>query len=204
MKLPTGCLAALEAAINNYLRLDPDTGARMARLDGKCIALHIPGPDVTIHVMPSGNSVHLLHDYDDAPATTLSGSPLGMLQLAMGERARALFSGKVTISGDIETGQAFQAVLDDMDIDWEEHLSRLTGDIVAHRLGNAARTARDWLHDSNDAGRRNLREYLQEEVRVTPARIEIENFIDDVTRLSIDTERLAARVRRLQSGITAI
>lgn len=200
MNLPAGFLTALEAAFNNYLRLDPDTGVRMARLDGKCIAIHLAGPDVTFYVLPTSDTVHLLHHYDGAPATTLTGSPLGLLQLATGSRERALFGGKVTISGDVETGQAFQAVLDDMDIDWEEHLSRLTGDLVAHRVGNAARAAQGWLRDSRAASARNTREYLQEELRVTPARIEIDNFIDDVTRLAMDTDRLAARVQRLQAG----
>jgi len=38
MKLPAAVISGLESAINRYLRLDPDAAARMAQLDGQCIA----------------------------------------------------------------------------------------------------------------------------------------------------------------------
>ena len=41
------------------------------------------------------------------------------------DKERALFSGDVTIHGDTDTGQAFQAILETMEVDWEEHLSTL-------------------------------------------------------------------------------
>jgi ubiquinone biosynthesis protein UbiJ len=44
-----------------------------------------------------------------------------------------------------------------------------------------------------------LGEYLQEELRVLPSRIETENFSADVTRISMDVDRLTARLKRLQT-----
>jgi len=104
----------------------------------------------------------------------------------------------VTIEGDVETGQAFKAILDEMDIDWEEQLSRLTGDVMAHQLGNTARRAAGVLRDGRRTLERDIGEYLQEELRVLPTRIEAENFSADVSRLRMDTDRLAARIKRLQ------
>jgi len=99
----------------------------------------------------------------------------------------------------VETGQAFKAILDEMDIDWEEQLSRLTGDTIAHQLGNTARRAAGVLRHGRRTLERDLGEYLQEELRVLPTRIETENFSADVSRLGMDTDRLAARIRRLQT-----
>jgi ubiquinone biosynthesis protein UbiJ len=130
----------------------------------------------------------------------LRGTPLGLAQLGLGsESGKTLFSGSVTIEGDVETGQAFKAILDEMDIDWEEQLSRLTGDAIAHQLGNTARQAAGVLRQGRHTLERNIGEYLQEELRVLPTRIETENFTAAVSRLSIDTDRLAARIRRLQA-----
>ena len=111
---------------------------------------------------------------------------------------KTLFSGDVTITGDVETGQAFKAILDDMDIDWEEQLARLTGDVIAHQAGNMARRTRRVLRHGKAALEQDLGEYLREELRVLPARIEVENFSADVDRIRADTDRLAARIRRLQ------
>ena len=44
-------------------------------------------------------------------------------------------------------------------------------------------------------------EYLKEELRVLPARIEVENFSADVNRLRSDVDRLAARIQRLQHSV---
>mgnify|MGYP001816315508 FL=1 len=198
MKLPAGVIAGLEAAINRYLRLDPESMSRMAQLDVGCIAIELRGLDLTLYAQPHAGGLKISDHFDGTPDTTLSGTPLGLAQLRHGQdRERALFSGDVVITGKVESGQAFQDILEGMDIDWEEHLSRLTGDMVAHNIGNAVRRAGAFLKQGRAIARQNTTEYLQEELRVLPARIEIDNFCSDVTQLAIDTDRLAARVARL-------
>jgi len=89
--------------------------------------------------------------------------------------------------------------IDEMDIDWEEQLSKLTGDFIAHQLGNAARQAGKILQHGRNTLEQDIGEYLQEELRVLPSRIETLNFSTDVSRISMDVERLQARVKRLQN-----
>ena len=103
----------------------------------------------------------------------------------------------VTIDGDVETGQAFKGILDAMDIDWEEQLSKFTGDVIAHQLANGVRRAGTVLRHGRHTLEQDVGEYLQEELRVLLSRIETENFSHDVTRLNMDADRLAARVKRL-------
>jgi ubiquinone biosynthesis protein UbiJ len=113
------------------------------------------------------------------------------------DSADQLFSGAVAISGDTELGHNFGKLLGGLDIDWEEQLSRLTGDLLAHRIGNLARGAARWGKDALEALRQDLPEYLQEEVRLLPGRYEVEEFLTEVDRLRDDLERLEQRVRRL-------
>jgi len=200
MKLPAAIASTLEAAVNRYLSLDPATGPRLGKLGGRIIALELRGLDVTICLRIHAAGISLLDSTDAAPDTILRGTPFGMLRLGLGGNpASTLFSGTVEIEGDVDTGQAFQSLLDDMDIDWEEQLSALTGDIIAHQLGNTARTASAWLVHGRSTLEKDLSEYLQEELRVVPTHIEIENFIADVDRIGMDLDRIAARIRRLQS-----
>jgi ubiquinone biosynthesis protein UbiJ len=199
VKLPAGLISGLDMAINRYLRLDPDTLARMAQLDTHCIAIELRGLDLTLYALPGGNGISITDHCAGTPDTTISGTPFGLARIGLGrQKERALFSGEVEITGNVEVGRAFQDILEGMDIDWEEQLSRLTGDMVAHNIGNAMRNAGDLLRQGSAITRQNTTEYLQEELRVLPAHIEINNFCADVTKLAMDADRLAARVARLE------
>lgn len=199
MTLPAGLVRALESAANAWMGLDPDNRARMAALEGRCIGIEITGPGLQLFLYPGENGLRISGAHEGPADTTLHGSPFALARLGLGGNTEnSLFSGEVTISGDVETGQAFKAILDAMDIDWEEHLSRLTGDALAHQLGNAARRAGRLLRHGRLTLEQDLGDYLREELRLLPARIEIDNFADEVTGLRTDTDRLTARVRRLQ------
>jgi ubiquinone biosynthesis protein UbiJ len=197
--LPAGVCRALESAVNGWLGLDADNRARMAALENRCIGIDLQGLDLQLYLYPGGNGIRISGTPEGAVDTLLHGSPLALARLGIGgDTGKSLFSGEVTISGDVETGQAFKAILDDMDIDWEEHLSRLTGDVIAHQLGNAARRAGRVLRHGRATLEQDTGEYLKEELRVLPAHIEVDNFAADVARLRTDTDRLAARIKRLQ------
>ena len=205
MQLPAGVISGLESVINRYLRLDPDTAARMAALAGHCIGINLQVLDLQLFIYPGTQGIQLRDHIDGEPDTVLHGTPLGMARLGLGKSTeKTLFSGTVSIIGDVETGQAFKAVLDDMDIDWEEQLSMLTGDVIAHQLNNTAKRAGQAFRHSRRTLEKDIGEYLQEELRVLPARIETENFSAAVTRISIDTDRLAARIKRLQDAISSV
>lgn len=55
-----------------------------------------------------------------------------------------------------------------------------------------------WMSRNHRSLELNLAEYLQEESRVLPGPLELENFFADVDTLRDDVERLAARVQRLR------
>lgn len=204
MKLPPGFRHTLETALNSYLRLDPEAAARMAGLAGRCIAIELHGIDLTLFMLPGAQGIRILEhvDVEDGVDTTLRGTPLALARLGLGtDTGKTLFSGDVTISGDVETGQAFKSILDDMDIDWEEQLSRLTGDVIAHQIGNFARRTQQALRHGKATLEQDLGEYLREELRLLPARIEVKNFSAGVDQVRTDTDRLAARILRLQKTL---
>jgi len=200
MQLPASALSGLETVINRYLRLDPHAAARLAALQGRSIAVTLDGIDITLYMLPDTSGLQLRDSLDTEPDAVIHGTPLAMARLGLSANSeRSLFSGDVVIEGDVATGQAFKTLLDELDIDWEEQLSHLTGDVIAHKLGNLARRSRRVLRQGIDTLQQDVSEYLQEELRVLPSRIEADNFSHDVTRTSMDVDRLAARVKRLQS-----
>ena len=201
-------LAALEAAINGYLALDPEGASRLAPLAGRIIALEFTGFGQRLYFIPGNQGFQLFGDYAAEPDCVIRGTPwglagLGLPGLSPGKRKEdILFSGQVQIEGDSGLAQRFGDCLAGIRIDWEEQLSRLTGDPLAHALGTQVRAAGRWGQRTLDHLGLDLQEYLQEEGRLLPTRYELELFLDAVDRLRDDSERLAARVERLRRHLT--
>lgn len=189
---------AVEAALGNYLALDPDCPKLVAPLQGKTIALELEPFGWTLYLCPGGGTVQILQEWLGTVDVTLRGSPAAFARLGLSDNPRGeLFGGGVTVTGDRDVARRFQSLFEQLDIDWEEHLSQLTGDLVAYRLANLFKASRNWLKESHRTLRLNVAEYLQEETRDLPAALEAEAFYGDVDRLRADADRLETRVARL-------
>jgi ubiquinone biosynthesis protein UbiJ len=201
LMIPVAALMAMEQAINATLALDPNTLRRLARLDGKVIAVDMQGTGVKIYVMPNADGLRLMGHYDGTVDTTLRGAPLSLLRMSSGKAGEGLFSGEVTIEGDVETGQQLQRILRGLDIDWEEHLSRLTGDVIGHQIGQTVRGIAGFGKNALATFGLNLGEYLQEERTVLPANAQVTAFINEVDTLRMAVDRLEARIKRLHLAL---
>lgn len=197
--IPETLAAGLEHAINTVVALDPETQRRLAALSGRIVALELGALVPTLFLVPTEHGLQVLTRFDGEPDTRISGTPLGLLRMGAGSR-EGLFGGDVRIEGDVELGQRFQRILDGLDVDWEEQLSRLTGDVVAHQVGNVVRGATDWMRSAGNTLARDAGEYLQEETELLPGRGEVGYFLDEVDRIRADVDRLAARIKRLEKG----
>lgn len=201
-------LAALEAIINRFLTLDPEASARLAPLAGRVIALEFRGFGNRLYFIPDNTSLQIFAAYDAVPDCVLRGSPLALAAMGMRRHTEeVIFDRQVEIQGDTGIAHRFGQALADLEIDWEEQLSRLTGDPLAHAIGQGLGAAARWGDRSVDTLGEDLKEWLQEEARLLPTRYELGSFLTEVDRLRDDGERLAARVerlrRRLQSSLDA-
>ena len=190
----------LEEAVNRVLQLDTATRARLAELTGKVIRLRAAGDSpFEIFVLPEEHGVRLRTEHEREPDVTLTGDIPVILRFA----ARRLLpevvaAGEVQISGDIALGQRFQKILEQADIDWEEQLARVLGDVPAHQLGNALRDLGGWTRQTLRTLQQDLGEYLQEESRLLPVRPRVTAFRQSVDRLARDLDNLEQRLARLR------
>lgn len=200
MSLSDLAFAGLEQAINRYLALDPDAVRLLAPDHGRVIRLSLTGLGLDLFFVPQQDGrLQLLRRIEGEADCTLAGSPIDLLRTGdRDESARQLFSGRVRLSGDTELAQRFGNTLAGLDIDWEEQLSKLSGDVVAHQLGRQIRRGRDYVRDLVETVDLDLGEYLSEELRVLPGRNEAEAQFAEIDRLRDDVERAAARLERLQ------
>lgn len=198
----TALTAALETAFNAWLKLDGEALPRLQKLQGKIIEFHITGLDIHLFFTPTSDGVTIATDFEGDADVTIRGAALALARLSHAEDAgKAMLEGGVNIEGDMRTGEAFSQILRDVDIDWEELLSHAVGDIIAHQAGQLTRNTKGWMDDTAQAMRMNTSEYLQEESRLLPAEDEVAAYLDTVDTLRMDTDRLEARVKRLQTNL---
>jgi ubiquinone biosynthesis protein UbiJ len=201
MTISSAAYATLEQLLNQAIRLDPETPRRLAPMHGRIIELQLVGLALSLYLIPGHNAIQLLGSYEGKADCTLRGTPLALARMrGTRESADQLFGGSVEIIGDTHLAQQFGDFLAGLDIDWEEQLSKLTGDLIAHEIGNTARNLHGWSSRQTRTFEQNVQEYLQEELRLTPSHLEIEPFLTEVDRLRDDVERLEARINRLQSA----
>jgi len=195
-------IGALETALNQYLALDQDSGYFLTPLAGKVIAVTVQPFDETIYLCPTTDSIQCLDQFPGQADTRLSGSiwALGLMGLSS-TPMRSVFSGEVTIEGDMQTGRKFQELFAKLDIDLEEKLSQFTGDIIAHKVANFFRAGQNWSKDSLETFRLNAKEFLQEETRDLPAAPEADIYYAQVDELRTDFDRLQSRIDRLKSTL---
>jgi len=197
-------MSALETALNKYLSLDEDISLFLTPLAGKVIAINITPFNETIYLCPSANIIQFMDVTHDTVDTTLTGSlsALGLMGLS-NTPARSFFSGDVSITGDLAVGQQFQQLFAKLDIDLEEQVSHLTGDVVAHKIGNFFKHAHNWHQESINSIKLNVSEFLQDESKDLPPEPEVNIFTQQVDKLSEDMDRTEAKIQRLNQALQA-
>jgi ubiquinone biosynthesis protein UbiJ len=191
-------LSPLESLLNRNIAASSTARALCRRLAGKVLALHVEATPLSIYFRSHGEQMSLDTSYDGTPDATLSGTPLSLLRMAGPAPEAALRGGSVHIHGDAEIAQTFSELLKQARPDLEEELSRVVGDVAAHHVGNAARSALGFVKKAADTFAQNLSEYLQEEGRDAPSCTEAEEFIDGVDKLRDDVDRFEARLELLE------
>jgi ubiquinone biosynthesis protein UbiJ len=192
-------LTTLQKALNLALALDESMPTKIQALDGKLLEVIISPLNVNFFIRFAEGQLLLLAQSDVCADTVIHSSPLGLIRLSIlpASKMRSLFNDDIRISGDVEIGQHVKTLFDEMDIDWEGHLARFTGDVVAYQLGSFVRQGFAFKRQMSESMRHNLTEYLQEESRVFPPREEIDDFFKDIDELSLGVERLAAHVNQI-------
>jgi len=192
---------ALETSINQLLKQDPATLEKFSALQGKVIAFELTDLELTLYLFPHNEGVQIAYLYEGKADTTLQGSVLAFVNMSLGDATESFFSGDIRIKGEIELGQHFKRLLDQLDLDLEELLSHFTGDLVAHKAGDFFRSFNAWSKNAFSTLELDAREYIQDEGQLTPHSADLDEFSNNISQLRNDTARLEARLARLQKNI---
>lgn len=201
--LITAAVASAEALINKTLSLDSAALHQLSQLDGAVIKVSITTLDTCVTLQPCNNRLVLSMNNDKFDESevdvTIEGSPLSLARLIFEEdKDRLIRAGEISLVGNTEIAQQFQALMSGLNIDWESLLADIMGDIPAHFIGQKVRQGAAWGKQAQQSLTANIEEHLHEESRLLPTRIELQAQFADIDSLRLSAERLAARLAKLK------
>ena len=193
----------LEIAINKYIALDPEAPDKLQAFDDKVICLEITGLNKRLYLHIKDQRINAHEAYDGKVDAIISGTPAALFKLGLKKDTASLFFAReVELRGDTRLGRQFKAFLSEMDIDWEEYLSAIVGDIAANRIHKLFSGVHSWGRSAADNFSSDVSEYLQEESRMVISGAELEMFFRQVDDLRDGAERLSARIERMSGSGT--
>jgi len=206
-------LASLEALLNRYIGGSAEARALAQRLQGTSLQVNIEGV-TKIRARVFGGRLALVNGEESraeesaamplpaspaAPAdAVISGTPTALLALLKGGIRRDPARPAAQIRGDAEIANLYRELFTAARPDLEEELSRFIGDFPARRVSQFARRALELGARFRRTAGENIAEYLQEESRDLVNKTELEEFLRGVDGVREATDRIEARLGRLE------
>ncbi|MGO2133198.1 MAG: ubiquinone biosynthesis accessory factor UbiJ [Halomonas sp.] len=205
---PTLLLAGIEKTINALLARDPAAPQRLRRLTGKSILLRLESPSLTlaVHFHPQGLDLMREPDTTEGAHNAVVELDSDTLSALIGGASieQLMFQGRLSVRGPTQLLEAARDLLLDLDLDWEGELARWLGDQPAHTLAEGLRSLGNWGLRTQRELRADVAEYVFEEARLLPGRHQLEILRDHLTEIEVATDRIEARLARLQRRLEAI
>ena len=203
----TLALTPAEQAINLLIQDDPHLADLIEPFTGKLLEVKTRQPAATFTVLFESGRIRLSSlegaktgVQPDAKVSAPASVLLSMLTADAG--SRGLVNPELELSGDVEWIQALLRALHRADIQWRDLLGAILGDSLSGQLVSLVEAGSEWAGQSNTRLRRNLEDYLREEIRIVPGPHEADRFADQLHDLRLQLDRLAARAQALDERLS--
>lgn len=183
----------LLAAFNHLLVQSPWARERLRPFAGRTARFTLPPLAGGFSIDADGGVTAPPDEADAADVTVTLPAAAPLLAL---QGMEVLMRG-VRLEGAVDLAEALGFVLKHLRWDAEEDLSRLVGDIAAHRIVGGAQQFIAWQQDAAKKLAGNLAEYFTEEQPLIARRDQVAMFAAEVNALRDDVARLEKRIARL-------
>ena len=186
--------------LNRVLRDYPQARTQLAAHAGKEVTIDI-GPFAGRFRIDSDGGTEMVGEGSDAPPALAFQLPPSLLPRLIRQDESAYR--EIAFTGDSELASLLSNIARNVEWDIEEDLSKLIGDIAAHRVVAGLRGAVQWRDDAGERLTANIAEYLTEEKRAFIVAAELELLARANETLRDDVARLDARFNRVTAGQAA-
>ena len=187
-------------ALNRYLEQDKERANQLSQIKGKVIRILIQEIKLDLLIKIQESYFEEISQEETLADVEIDISLKVLPDFLLGTDPDVLIkNGAIEIKGDTHIASVMQNTLKEIEIDWEEIISKYTGDTVAYQLGKGARALHTFGDRLRDNMRQDIRDYLQDNVQVSVTQDEVDQFIKDVDTTRAQVDRLEARLNKLDN-----
>ena len=179
--------------INSALAHDEVSLRALGELSGTKVQIISHSPQFTIYLKIYADQITLSNEGDIEQTITLSGSLVALVSgLFDADEISTLYGTGITANGDTGVLKKLNKLMTGLNIDWEAAIGKLIGPMPAHLVTNAVSKIRPAISKSRRRICEIAIEVAQEEFRLTPTKVEFDNFSEEIQLLSSRVDRLEA------------
>lgn len=191
--------AGLETVVNRTIPLDPIAEQRLSALDGRAVAIQTSGPNLQATVYFIDNRIQIHQGIDHGADALITGPVADLARQAMSGDEFAV-GGPVEVSGQLDLVKEMHDIARTLDIDWEEPLSGVLGDPIAHQVGQVGRGLFRWAKKGAQTFLQEASTFVRDDTKAVADREELNQFHDAIDDLGMDVDRLEQRLQRLKQA----
>ena len=179
--------------INSALAHDEVSLRALGELSGTKVQIISHSPQFTIYLKIYADQITLSNEGDIEQTITLSGSLVALVSgLFDADEISTLYGTGITANGDTGVLKKLNKLMTGLNIDWESAIGKLIGPMPAHLVTNAVSKIRPAISKNRRRICEIAIEVAQEELRLTPTKVEFDNFSEEIQLLSSRVDRLEA------------
>lgn len=188
----------LETGLNKLQKLDNSADQRRKALGGTVIGVMLKELNKPLYFIISKQQIDILSHYEGNTDCFIRLKISSLKELQNNNQLTHLIkTEQLEVEGDIQLAQQFAQLLIEMDIDWEEHLSSIVGDVLAHKVCYHSKLAKQKVSSRLKSIEQHSAQFITEEMKLAPSALEVAYFCDQVTELNTYSERLQERINNL-------
>ena len=162
------------------------------KLGNKTIKLFISDIGKEFYILFQNDSIRISDENNDEDVS-ISGTALSLLFYSASGKSE-LFASKIKISGDVETANALNSLLQESDV-LRDIIVEIVGQKAASTLFSILDPIKDKMDKSRETNNAALSDFLKFDINMVPSKEDINNYVDAVDDIKTRTDKLLSRFK---------
>ena len=196
--LPQLMCAVAEKAVAQLIAMDVNAPSRLSKLHGKQLSFKLAEWPTTIVLTATAQGM-LFNQHNEPVDCAICTNLSSLRQLRdPSQLTRLIKADALQIEGDLQVAQQFSAFFQQLAPDWQEALSGYLGDAAAHKVALSLQQTQQYLTIKLAAMQQMGSELAQDELLLTPTKLEMTQFSDAVSQLAARVDILQQKLRSFE------
>lgn len=198
LMLPQLINGTLESVLNHFIQHTTQCELYLRKLNNKVLQVKLQKLELPIYFFFSSQRIDLLNQYEGESDCAINIAPSLLLHLPKKSQLSQFINDKsILLQGDLQVLQDFVALIEFLEKDPAELLSRYIGDVPAQSAVDFFKKLHQIMQHKLSQSQQFWSERLTEEWQVVSPSLAIADFCDQVNTLEKDTILLEQKINKL-------